>query len=90
LKQIIKDRLAAAPSIETDEASPINYTALAVHTEGYSAPDLQDLVARAVHQAAMRCSEKPGSKVHAIEYILFFDQNRDLMLDVVLDGFTGE
>jgi len=43
-----------APDIQQDARSPLNYTALATQTEGYSATDLQDFVARAVHQAAIR------------------------------------
>ena len=37
--------------------SPINFTALAAQTEGYSTTDLQDYVARAVHRAAIRSGE---------------------------------
>ena len=46
-----------APDIQSDPESPINFTALATQTEGYSAMDLQDLVARAVHHAAIRSGE---------------------------------
>lgn len=49
-----------APDIKQDPDSPLNITALATQTEGYSATDLQDLVARAMHQAAIR-SAKPGN-----------------------------
>ena len=34
-----------------------NFTALATQTEGYLANDLKDLVARAVHRAAVRVAE---------------------------------
>lgn len=40
-----------------DPEHPLNFTALATQTEGYSANDLKDLVARAVHRAAMRVAE---------------------------------
>lgn len=43
-------------SIAEDPIRPVNFTALATQTEGYSVTDLKDLVARAVHQAAIRCS----------------------------------
>lgn len=50
-----------APDIKQDPDSPLNFTALATQTEGYSATDLQDLVARAMHQAAIRSAEKMGN-----------------------------
>ncbi|KII85002.1 hypothetical protein PLICRDRAFT_350537 [Plicaturopsis crispa FD-325 SS-3] len=56
--QIIKERMAHAPDMQKDPESPLNYTALATQTEGYSATDLQDLVARAVHHAAIRASKE--------------------------------
>ncbi|KAI0701334.1 AAA-domain-containing protein [Cytidiella melzeri] len=40
-----------------DTEHPINFTAIATQTEGYSATDLKDLVARAVHRAAIRVAE---------------------------------
>lgn len=40
-----------------DPEHPLNYTALATQTEGYFANDLKDLVARAVHRAAIRVAE---------------------------------
>jgi len=43
-----------APDIQQDAEFPLNFAALATQTEGYSATDLQDFVARAVHQAAIR------------------------------------
>lgn len=51
-----------------DPAAPLNYTYIATQTEGYSATDLQDLVARAVHQSAIKVAmeEKPVSgRFHA-------------------------
>jgi len=50
-----------APDIQQDPESPLNYIALATQTEGYSANDLRDLVARAMHQAAIRAAEKMGN-----------------------------
>ena len=52
----MKDRLAAAEDLKEDSTAPLNYTYLATQTEGYSATDLQDLVARATHQAAVRAA----------------------------------
>ena len=46
-----------ASDITQDPTAPLNYTALATQTEGYSATDLKDLVARAVHRAAIRSFE---------------------------------
>ena len=40
-----------------DSVHPLNYTALATQTEGYLANDLKDLVARAVHRAAIRVAD---------------------------------
>ncbi|KAF7969113.1 hypothetical protein HWV62_28272 [Athelia sp. TMB] len=53
LARIVESRLDLANDIKPDLASPLNFTALATQTEGYSATDLHDLVARAMHQAAM-------------------------------------
>ena len=39
-----------------DQKSPINFSALSTQTEGYSPSDLKDLVARAIHQVAMKAS----------------------------------
>ncbi|KAJ7782814.1 P-loop containing nucleoside triphosphate hydrolase protein [Mycena metata] len=60
LARIVQERLAIARDMQVDTDSPLNYAALATQTEGYSATDLQDLVARAVHQVAVRSSD--GSK----------------------------
>ncbi|KAH6914246.1 peroxisome biogenesis factor 1 [Coprinopsis sp. MPI-PUGE-AT-0042] len=61
ISRIVKDRLAATQDVH---ASPnLNTTALATQTEGYSASDLQDLVARAIHQVAMRALDDPTSSV---------------------------
>jgi peroxin-1 len=65
LAKIIEDRLSKASDLEEDSNAPLNVTALATQTEGYSATDLQDLVARAVHQAAIRKAEHPDAKVRA-------------------------
>ena len=56
LAQIVQRRLESSGNLEVDEEKPLNFVALATETEGYSATDLQDLVARAVHQAAIRSS----------------------------------
>jgi hypothetical protein len=44
---------------------------LATETEGYSATDLQDLVARAVHQAVVRSSGK-DDKVKLLKSCVWF------------------
>ena len=56
LAQVVQRRLEAARNLEVDPRQPLNFVALATETEGYSATDLQDLVARAVHQAVVRWS----------------------------------
>ncbi|KAH9006583.1 AAA-domain-containing protein [Lactarius hatsudake] len=60
LAQIVQRRLEASRDLEVDAERPLNFVALATETEGYSATDLQDLVARAVHQAAVRSSGDSG------------------------------
>ncbi|KAK0454604.1 P-loop containing nucleoside triphosphate hydrolase protein [Armillaria borealis] len=62
LSQIVKNRLELAEDMREDPAAPLNYTYIATQTEGYSATDLQDLVARAVHQSAIKVAmeEKPA------------------------------
>jgi peroxin-1 len=47
-----------APDIKQDANSPLNFAVLATQTEGYSATDLKDLVARAVHQAAITSTQR--------------------------------
>ena len=47
-----------APDIKQDANSPLNFALLATQTEGYLATDLKDLVARAVHQAAITSTKK--------------------------------
>ncbi|KAL0956260.1 hypothetical protein HGRIS_002414 [Hohenbuehelia grisea] len=54
LSQITHDRFLDAPHLQPDTQHSLNFTALATLTEGYSATDLQDLTARAVHQHLMR------------------------------------
>ncbi|KAI0280178.1 AAA-domain-containing protein [Russula aff. rugulosa BPL654] len=56
LAQVVQRRLEAARNLEVEAEQPLNFVALATETEGYSATDLQDLVARAVHQAVVRSS----------------------------------
>ncbi|KAG8706976.1 Peroxisome biosynthesis protein pex1, partial [Ceratobasidium sp. 394] len=53
LSRIVKRRFATS-DLKSDAAKPLNFVALATDTEGYSATDLQDLVGRAVHAAAVR------------------------------------
>jgi len=61
LSRIVRDRLAATGDIQQDDN--LNFTALAMQTEGYAASDLQDLVSRAVHQVAMRITRDPSASV---------------------------
>ncbi|KAI0032780.1 AAA-domain-containing protein [Vararia minispora EC-137] len=57
LDLVLDTRLAAAEDLIFDPEHPPNIVALATETEGYSATDLQDFVARAIHQAAMRTAK---------------------------------
>ncbi|THG97215.1 hypothetical protein EW026_g4735 [Hermanssonia centrifuga] len=53
-----------ASDLTQDPSSPLNFTALATQTEGFSATDLKDLVARAVHRAAIRVAENEHDKTY--------------------------
>ncbi|RDB24902.1 Peroxisome biosynthesis protein PAS1 [Hypsizygus marmoreus] len=63
LTSIVKDRLNVARDIRLDPDAPLNYTALATLTEGYSATDLHDLVGRAIHQVAIRATNSTAAPV---------------------------
>ncbi|EIN06461.1 AAA-domain-containing protein [Punctularia strigosozonata HHB-11173 SS5] len=54
LANVVQRRMSSAHNLSEEPSTPLNYTALATQTEGYSAIDLHDLVARAVHQATIR------------------------------------
>ncbi|KAJ7835704.1 P-loop containing nucleoside triphosphate hydrolase protein [Mycena leptocephala] len=68
LARIVHERLSVARDMQVDPESPLNYAVLATQTEGYSATDLQDLVARAVHQIAVRSAD--GSKPFLVQPLL--------------------
>jgi len=70
LAQVVQRRVEAASHLEIDVEQPLNFVALATETEGYSATDLQDLVARAVHQAVVRSSGK-NDKVKSLKSCLW-------------------
>jgi len=61
----VKSRLAIAKSLQISVEDPINFAELSTQTEGYSATDLKDLVGRALHQMAIRASERPADLTHA-------------------------
>ncbi|KAI0796078.1 AAA-domain-containing protein [Abortiporus biennis] len=61
LSKIVKSHLDTSDLIQDPDA-PLNITSLAMETEGYSATDLKDLVARAVHQAAIRVADHESEK----------------------------
>jgi len=63
LARIVQDRLEIATDMQQNPNSPLNFAALATQTEGYSAMDLQDLVARAVHQVAIRSAKEISGPV---------------------------
>lgn len=56
-----------------DPSQPLNYTALAMDTEGYLITDTKDLVSRAIHQAAIRVAkleDEDGFKVQFFDMVL--------------------
>ncbi|KAF9482195.1 AAA-domain-containing protein [Pholiota conissans] len=57
MSRLVQDRLEVAKDIVQDPESPINFTELSTQTEGYSALDLKDLVARAIHEVAMKANK---------------------------------
>ncbi|KAG9104332.1 Peroxisome biosynthesis protein pex1, partial [Ceratobasidium sp. 392] len=60
LSRIVKRRFATS-DLGSDVSRPLNFVALATDTEGYSATDLQDLVGRAVHAAAVRSTSEDAA-----------------------------
>lgn len=73
IAHLVQERIDSS-NIVQDTSIPLNYTALATQTEGYSATDLRDLVARAVHRAAIRSSP---------------NESDDLLTTLVPDDFTS-
>ncbi|KAJ8696655.1 Peroxisome biosynthesis protein pex1 [Pleurotus ostreatus] len=61
LSRIVEERLKTAVNLRQDPDAMLNFTSLATQTEGYSATDLQDLVARAMHRVALRAATDPDS-----------------------------
>jgi hypothetical protein len=59
----VQKRHDVAPDIFQDTDTQLNYAVLAGQTEGYTARDLEDFVARAMHQAAMRMASNADTKV---------------------------
>ncbi|KAJ6497788.1 P-loop containing nucleoside triphosphate hydrolase protein [Mycena sanguinolenta] len=57
LARIVHERLSTARDMQLDPEAPLNYAHIATQTEGYSATDLQDLVAQAVHRVAVRAAD---------------------------------
>jgi peroxin-1 len=55
--------------LRQDEEQPINFTAIATQTEGYSATDLKDLVARAIHRAAIRIAEHEHNESFTVNFL---------------------
>lgn len=58
--------------IMQDPSTPLNYTALATQTEGYSVTDLKDLVVRAVHRGAIRSAQQQDAQRVCLCYIAPF------------------
>ncbi|RDX44678.1 AAA-domain-containing protein [Lentinus brumalis] len=61
LAHLVQEHMESS-DITQDPSAPLNYTAIATQTEGYSVTDLKDLVARAVHRAAIRSSQREDSE----------------------------
>ncbi|EIW74842.1 AAA-domain-containing protein [Coniophora puteana RWD-64-598 SS2] len=82
LGHLIEKRLKHAPSLRQDEQDPPNVSLVASATEGFAPADLDDLVGRAVHQAAMRAvavraevagdvvnGQTPGTALSAADFV---------------------
>jgi peroxin-1 len=63
LAHFVQQRLETTPDILSESHAPLNYAAIAGQTEGYAAIDLEDLVARAMHQAVMRAGTDIDAQV---------------------------
>ncbi|KAF5321496.1 hypothetical protein D9619_001501 [Psilocybe cf. subviscida] len=63
LSRLVHDRLNVAKDIQQSTDTPLNFTELSTQTEGYSATDLRDLVARAFHRVAMKATVVPEVKL---------------------------
>ena len=61
LEKIVHERLQAADDIKDDPETPLNFTSLALQTEGYLPTDLKDLVGHAFHKAAVRLLDRSQS-----------------------------
>ncbi|KAJ3522651.1 hypothetical protein NM688_g8845 [Phlebia brevispora] len=72
-----------ASDLRQDPEAPLNYTAIATQTEGYSATDLKDLVARAVHRAAIRVVQHAKLVLTSIQPILTMDDFTTAQVDFV-------
>ncbi|PCH34751.1 AAA-domain-containing protein [Wolfiporia cocos MD-104 SS10] len=86
LGRLVRERVEASNLVE-DPTAPLNFTALATQTEGYSVTDLKDLVARAIHQATIR-SQTDGSgddtEVHGhVQATLTFEDFKAAQVDFV-------
>ncbi|EKM80755.1 hypothetical protein AGABI1DRAFT_105706 [Agaricus bisporus var. burnettii JB137-S8] len=68
LSRVVQNTLESAKDIIIDPENPVNFTAIATQTEGYSALDLQDLVARGIHQVAMRVVQGDPPKLTAADF----------------------
>ncbi|KAH7882751.1 P-loop containing nucleoside triphosphate hydrolase protein [Phlebopus sp. FC_14] len=60
LSNLVQRRCIESPSIAVDPDHAPNFAMISTHTEGYSPIDLQDLVQRAVQQAASRAFAEHG------------------------------
>ena len=56
LSQLVQTQMESSDLV-LDTSAPLNYTALATQTEGYSVTDLKDLVSRAIHRAVIRSTD---------------------------------
>jgi hypothetical protein len=76
LSRIVQNTLETAKDITIDSETKLNFTALATQTEGYSALDLQDLVARAIHQVAIRAASNNSDSVTKLFITKYFPSNQ--------------
>ncbi|KAI0739475.1 AAA-domain-containing protein [Daedaleopsis nitida] len=62
LAHLVQEHMESS-DITQEPSALLNFTALATQTEGYSVTDLKDLVARAVHRAAIRSSQLDSNEI---------------------------
>lgn len=89
LSRLVHDRLEIAKDITQDPESPINFTEISTQTEGYSATDLKDLVARAIHRVAMRSNTNTSVRLFSYKIVLLLTVACPIQLRLTQADFTA-